>query len=36
VEETLKIERRKCNLVIRGMPESDAEQEYGMRDGNDG
>jgi chromosome condensin MukBEF ATPase and DNA-binding subunit MukB len=27
VEETLKIERRKCNLVIHGMPEIDAEKD---------
>jgi hypothetical protein len=27
VEETLETERRKCSLVIHGMPESDAEQD---------
>jgi hypothetical protein len=29
VEEALEIERRKCNLVIHGMPETDAEQDVG-------
>jgi hypothetical protein len=29
VEEALEIERRKCNLVIPGMPETDAEQDVG-------
>jgi hypothetical protein len=29
VEEALEIERRKCNLVIHGMPETDAEQDLG-------